>query len=229
MRRTDEPSPVGEGRVGVAVFLALSGLAYLAYKAEYLGLDAPDALKAFIVLPGVALLTIAAWSAFPDPRRRAGGTLLALGLVALLWLAREPLPRGGWTFYTPMSTIDPPRSSWLKGPEPVLMAFAVGLPFLGLAVILRRSLIGALFFSAAFWTALCLAPSRNVQIEDLPRRYAYYYNSEDSHLRLSDADRSDAVLPVAFGLIGMTLTMRADKRRGGGGITPAPSGTEEDP
>ena len=181
MRRTDERSPLGNGRIAVSALLALSGLAYLAYKAEYLGLEAPDALKGFIVLPGAALLIAAKFVAFPDARRRLGGTLLAFGVVAVLWtMERDGLPRG-WAAYGPYPAHDAERVASSFGQpayRPRLVAMTLLVP-IGMALIARGRAVAATLLSLAALTYL-LSPSRVLlgmaigEAEGMPRRYHYY-------------------------------------------------------
>ncbi len=201
-------------RALAAALLLLTGLAYLAYKVAYLAMDAPDTLKAFIVAPGAALLTLAALVAFPDARRRLGGALLALGLVALLWIALEPPPNGGWTFYTPYASMDTERPPWLKGPNALLTAAATLLPFLGLSIFLRRSVLGGLLLGGSLWFSLCFVPSRLLSSDDgMPQRDRYYYFSGERPLAW---DHGATALPILLGLAGATLTMRKPKEAQGG-------------
>ena len=196
-----------------ATVLLVAGVAWLLYKAPYLGLDAPDDLKAFIIAPSVVLLVAATWVGFPDVRRRVGFSFLALGLVALVWAALAPPPDGGWTFYTPYSSTYGDRAAWLKGPDAALVAGATLLPAVGLAILHRRSLLGGALVGASLWSALCLQSSRGIDaMLGMPRRYSYY--------NLGGAKGSSidfqAVLPILLALVGVALLLRTRKGPTGG-------------
>ena len=195
-------------RLGVAVLLLLAGVAWLFYKASYLGMDAPDSLKAFIIAPSAVLFVAASWVGFPDLRGRVGFSFLALGLVALVWVALAPPFDGGWTFYTPYSSTYGDRAAWLKGPDAVLVAGAALMPTVGLAILYRRSLLGGALVGASLWSALCLQSDRGVDaMLGMPRRYSYY--------SLGDAKGSpidfQAVLPILLALVGVVLLLRTQK------------------
>ncbi len=183
-----------------------AGLAWLAYKSPYLTLDTPDALKALLVSPGIALLVAAAFLAFPDPRRRLGASMAAVGAVALLWAALETRPRAVWTFYTPYSTMSQESSPFLHDSSPALAAAILLFP-LGLALFFRRSTLGALLLGLAalgafyppsyVWTALGAAWGF-----DEPRRYGYYYASP------LGIERFDVAIPIALAFTGVALLAR---------------------
>ena len=201
--------------MGVAGLLVLAGFVWLVYKAPYLGMDAPDDLKAFIIAPSAVLLVAASFVGFSDPRRRAGFGFMALGLVALAWLALAPLPNGGWTFYTPYASTTSDRPVWIKGPDAFLAAGTTLLPFLGVAVLARRSIFGGLLVGAAFWCALCLSSARAFDAwSGMPHRYSYYYVGN------ANAQRHDfeAVVPIFLGLMGVALLVRT--RRGPSDVGP---------
>ena len=183
-----------EARGAASCVLALGGFAYLVYKAEYLGFDVPDGLKAFIVAPGVALLVAAVCFAFADRRRRLGGALLALGLVALLWTtSQNRFPEG---FYA---------GSFQPGLVPAWPSLATALIPMGLALLVRRAWIaGSLLGCAAVFAFI--APSRVLltlvlgQPNGMPRRYHYYY-----YKPAGAASALDVAIPATFTVAGIAL------------------------
>ena len=192
-----------------AVLLLLAGFSWLVYKASYLGLDAPDDLKAFIVSPAVALFVAAAWIGYPDQRGRLGGSLIGIGFVALAWITLAPLGYGTWTFYTTYSKLSDSPHGWLKGPHPVATAGATLFPLMGLAILKRRSLFGASLIGAALWFTLCFSASGALNEElGMPRRYSYYYIGQSGGRSIN----LEPLFPIVLAFLGLTLLLNEKGR-----------------
>lgn len=166
----------------LAAILAVAGIAWLAYKSSYLGMNAPLGLKALIVSPGAGLLIAAAFVAFSDARRRTAASLLVVGALALAVHVLEAQPTTGWTFYTPYASVSEVPGAWPQhgGVSPWLVGLAALGVALGLALALRRSVAGLLLLGLAGWLT-AVRPSRLVSEwrfggdDGMPRRDHYYY------------------------------------------------------
>ena len=206
--------------MGVSVLLAFAGFVWLLYKASYLGMDAPDDLKAFIIAPSAVLFVAASWTGYPDLRGRLGASLIGLGLIALAWITLAPLGYSSWIFDTTYSKLNDTPHGWLKGPHPVAAAGATLLPLVGLAVLKKRSPIGATLIGAALWFTLCFSASGALNESlGMPRRYSYYYIGRSGGQKIN----LEPLFPIVLAFAGVTLLL--EKRKGRPAGSPGGPGT----
>ena len=201
-------------RSSAALVPLVFGLGWLTYKAQYLRMDAPPALQALIVSPALALLVASAFVAFPDARRRLAGTLVALGLIAAVWIALIARPQPGWTFYTPYSSMSFDEAWIAPKQSPIsLVATTLLLP-MGLALFWRRSPVGAALLGAAFWLFIGFPPELGELFRDqgTPRRYHYYYASEEQSQ--IDLGQKGVALVLTIGGTGLLARRRPDTTKG---------------
>ena len=213
MRPSDRPLALRE-RGGVATALLVAGVGYLALKAEYLGMDAPDGLKALIVSPGLGFLFAGSLTLFKDAGRRFGGVLVSFGGVAALWVAMARRGNDGWTFYTPYpSMIDALRSS----SSTLLVAVATLGLGIGGALVLRRSALGGLLLGLAGLCLACFSPASQIwahrmagMAEGMPDWSRYYYSPAGFPGPMGVLD---CVLPAVLAMAGIWLVLRSDPGR----------------
>lgn len=187
--------------------LLVTGGAWLAFKAEYLRLEASYGLQALLIAPGVVALIGAAFVFFPDARRRLGGSLLAIGAVVGLWLVLDPRTHSVFYEYPGVFTVY--GESRFVNPDPVRSSVASLGIAVGLALLFYRSVPGGVLLGGAVLTGFFFTPVKWMEsrrYEGMDRYEKYYVPATPPSPRWGDG-----IAPALLALGGTSLLLRRPK------------------